>query len=105
MENEVKKVLEILWESPSKTVTPIYPEYSGFGIPSLMAEPKRHTHDANLHKELDIRLAAITGKKVEESGLDDVTGRASIVIDDYMLPRWKNGWFYFTDCPKTAPFC
>jgi cell division protein FtsL len=103
--SEVKQVLQILHESPSRTITPLYPEFSGLGIPSLMAELKRHTHDDRTRKEIDLTLAAVTGKDIEDGDLSDVNAKAGAILQGLMLPRWKNSAFYFIDCSEAAPFC
>lgn len=103
--SDVQVVLQLLRESPSKTIPPLYPEYERFGIPSLIAELRRHTYDQRLREMLEGRLADITGRRAEYGNLSDVNDRAGTIIEDLMLSRWKNGAFHFTDCTKAAPFC
>ncbi len=104
-ETDVKKVLEILHESPSRSITTLYPEYDKLGLPSLLAELKRHTTDKGEREKIDHSLAALVGQNIENKDLSNLNSRAGLILDSLMLKRWKSAAFYFTDCPGSAPFC
>lgn len=104
-EADVIKVLQILQESPLRSVPPLYPEYEKWGLPSLIAELKRHTADKKEQERLEIVLAALVGRKAEEGRPPDLGSSAGRIVDTLMLPRWKSGAFHFTDCSSSRPFC
>ncbi|QBE65912.1 hypothetical protein [Pseudoduganella lutea] len=99
---DVRSALQLLH---LKEVTSLYPEYERHGLPSLLAELLRQTKDESQREEIEQKLAALVGRKIETGILCELNECAGTIVTDLMLPRRKSGAFYFFDCSKEAPFC
>jgi hypothetical protein len=102
---EIRAVLSILRETPSKSLATLYPEYATFGLPSLLGELRRHMDDGKAREEVDRSLTQLTNKRIEQDEPVEINEKAGRIIEQLMLPRWKNGPFAYTDCSGQAPFC
>ena len=102
---EVRKTVELLNQAPSGNSASLYPEFANMGIPALITELRRHLQDEDERQKVDVVLASLTGGVFENVDFSNVPQVAGIILDKLMIGRWKNSYFYFIDCPPSAPFC
>lgn len=106
--SQVLRIIESLPAPPGRDYQHLYPEYSTFGIPSLVAELRRQVREKRTPDELDQVLAHLTGLKVffevRNVPLSDPTRIAGAIIEDLVLPRWKSAEWYFLDGSRENPF-
>ncbi|MDX2179841.1 MAG: hypothetical protein SFV18_09635 [Bryobacteraceae bacterium] len=104
-EADIKATLNILQETSSKSIATLYPEYATFGLPSLLAELRRHMDDGKQREEVDQSLSQLTNKRIAQDKPVEVNDKAGRIIEELMLSRWRNGPFAYADCSGQAPFC
>ncbi|MEQ1934372.1 MAG: hypothetical protein ABL962_10930 [Fimbriimonadaceae bacterium] len=85
----------------------LYPEYSSFGLPALLAELRRLEADPEQASELSQVMPHFAGLdvffEVEKAPLSDPTRVAGAIVDKLVLGRWKHSW-YFLDGGRESPF-
>jgi len=86
----------------------LYPEYSEFCFPALLAELKRLVPDDRTREQLDRAIAHLTGLdtmlEVERAPLSDPRAVAGVILDHAVLARWKETTrWYFLDGSHHSP--
>jgi hypothetical protein len=99
---KVSAVVEALQDFGRTPEIGLYAEYSKFTTLALIAEERRHLSQ-ELRRDLDPRLGKLAGMVLERSPRDARTLAAALL--EQMLPRWKEGWWFYTDCSPQNPFC
>jgi len=108
--DDVKKVTFLLKQTDGTGGIYLYPEYSNWGLTSLMAEQRRNLlHLGSEDEKLDDVMMHLTGLEVffEVRHVDfrDVRMVAGTIEDELTIQRWKNKAFYFLDeGSKKHPF-
>jgi hypothetical protein len=101
-ENDVRKIIDSLSQPPKSEYPSLYQEFSNMSTLALIAELRRHVPEAERGK-LDQVIADLSGiyihLEVKPVKLSEVKGVATTIFDDLTLPRWREGRFYFSDCP------
>jgi len=86
-----------------------YPEYSGFSVLALIAELRSYTKDPSQLKQLNQVIQDMSGLdvllEVEKADLKNPQSVAGVLLDKFVLDRWKDSNFYFLDCGQSKPFC
>lgn len=101
-ENDVKAIIDSLAQPPTAISPSLYQEFSNLSTLALIAELRRHV-PANEQGELDQVVADLSGiyihLEVKKANLSNVFEVGTVIFEDLTLPRWRQGSFYFSDCP------
>jgi hypothetical protein len=101
-EKDVKDIIDSLSRPASNMCPPLYEEFESLSTLALIAELRRHVQPQE-RNELDKVIADLSGVyiflDVSKVKLSDVYGVGSAVFDGLTLQRWRQGRFYFSDCP------
>jgi len=101
-EKDVRKAIDSLLQPPQNDAPILYPEFSKMGTLALITELRRHV-PAKEQEDLDHVTADLSGiyvfLDVKKIKTDDVYAVGNAVFKTMVLPRWRAGQFYFSDCP------
>jgi len=108
-EAEVRRIVRILERPPGLEPQHLYPEYSAFSLPALVGELHRHVPEKQQRDKLDQVVTHLTGLdvffEVQKASLAEPTAVAGAIIEQLVLPRWKDTTkWYFLDGTRAAPF-
>lgn len=108
-ESKVRIALLGLTKPPTTTsdFQHLFPEYSTFGLPALIAELRRLESDPEHIDSLRGVMPHLAGLEVffevQDAPLTNPTKVAGAIIDKLVLGRWERLW-YFLDGSKDDPF-
>jgi hypothetical protein len=102
--SEIADAVSLLTASPGQQVHSLYPEFAQLSLPALIADMRRIVPNQEERDELAGALKGLTGDTFINQRLPNAEKVAGFILRE-MLPRWRQGNFYYTGCPATNAFC
>lgn len=103
---DVERVMAWLNQRPSKDAGWLYPEFAAYELPGLLAELRRFLADEpDERQKVDAALAKVAGRVWTNTENPSIKGLAAVIQRLLMTDRWRQGYFYYIDCPVEQPFC
>ena len=109
-ETQVKEIIQSMRVPPGTNDSALYPEYARLNLASLVAELFRHEQalgGGNL-KDLERVLSHLMGLEtffqVQKAPYSDPKKIAGKICAELWLVRWRNGWWYYSECSREKPF-
>lgn len=100
-EKDVRRAIDGLLQPAQNGYPALFPEFSNLSTLALVAELRRHV-PAQEKGDIDQVIADLSGiyifLDVRKVRTDDVHAVGNAVFA-LLLPRWRAGNFYFSDCP------
>ena len=101
-EKDVREAIDSLSQPAQRNYPALYQEFSNLSTLALMAELRRHVPSPE-RGQLDQVIADLSGVyiflDVRKARTNDVYAVGNAIFDGLLLPRWKEGRFYYSDCP------